>query len=121
MKTIAYINSEDCPFVYFSEYFDGGSLCYSKLDKTWIVSTSDGYGIGAGGRDDRYTNMEFVSVEDKKISEQTPADFSVKSNAILQFKRDAPLPVGKYKIRFTRLLTQEYGDIPFSMKERIRE
>ncbi len=60
-------------------------------------------------------------IENKKISEQKPADFSVKSSAILQFKRDNPLPVGKYKIRFTRLLTQEYGDIPFSMKERIRE
>ena len=61
------------------------------------------------------------TTENKKISEQTPANFSVKSNATLQFKRDTPLPVGKYKIRFTRLLTQEYGDIPFSMKERIRE
>lgn len=60
-------------------------------------------------------------IENKKISEQKPAGFSVKSSAILQFKRDNPLPVGKYKIRFTRLLTQEYGDIPFSMKERIRE
>ena len=60
-------------------------------------------------------------IENKKINEQEPANFSVKSRAVLQFKRDTPLPVGKYKIRFSRLLTQEYGDIPFSMKERIRE
>ncbi len=61
------------------------------------------------------------TIENKKISEQNPADFSVKSRVILRFKRDSPLPVGKYKLRFSRLLTEQYGDIPFSMKERIRE
>ena len=60
-------------------------------------------------------------IENKEISEQNPADFSVKSRVILRFKRDSPLPVGKYKLRFSRLLTEQYGDIPFSMKERIRE
>jgi len=60
-------------------------------------------------------------IENKSISEQTPANFSVKSKATLYFKRDEPLPVGKYKIRFSSLLTEEYGQIPFSMKERIRE
>ncbi|MHA1966245.1 MAG: hypothetical protein ACW964_00460 [Candidatus Hodarchaeales archaeon] len=60
-------------------------------------------------------------IENRSISEQKPGFFSVKSIATMYFKRDAPLPVGKYKIRFTRLLTEEYGDIPFSMKERIRE
>ena len=61
------------------------------------------------------------NVENKSITEQNPADFSVKSHAILRFKREEPLPVGKYKLRFTKLLTEQYGDIPFSMKERIRE
>ncbi len=61
------------------------------------------------------------SIENKSISEQNPADFSVKSQAILRFKREQPLPVGKYKLRFTQLLTEQYGDIPFSIKERIRE
>jgi hypothetical protein len=60
-------------------------------------------------------------IENKDISEQNPGDFSVKSKATLYFERNDPLPVGKYKIRFTRLLTEEYGDLPFSMKERIRE
>ncbi|MHA1940355.1 MAG: hypothetical protein ACXACP_02185 [Candidatus Hodarchaeales archaeon] len=61
------------------------------------------------------------TIANKSINEQNPADFSVKSKATLKFKRDNPLPVGKYKLRFSKLLTQEYGDIPFSMKERIRE
>ena len=60
-------------------------------------------------------------LENKKISEQKPANFDVKKQAVLKFKRDEPLPVGKYKLRFTKLLTQQYGDIPFAMKERIRE
>jgi hypothetical protein len=70
---------------------------------------------------DFIVKIEDQEISNKKITEQTPANFSVKTTATLQFKRDTPLPVGKYKIRFTRLLTQEYGDIPFSMKERIRE
>ncbi len=60
-------------------------------------------------------------IENKNINEQNPAKFLVKSKATLIFRRDKPLQKGKYKIRFTRLLTEEYGDIPFSMKERIRE
>ena len=60
-------------------------------------------------------------IANKSINEQNPANFSVKSTAILKFKRDNPLPVGKYKLKFSKLLTEEYGDIPFSMKERIRE
>ena len=60
-------------------------------------------------------------LENKKISEQKPANFDVKKQAVLKFKRDEPLPVGKYKLRFTKLLTEQYGDIPFTMKERIRE
>jgi hypothetical protein len=60
-------------------------------------------------------------IENKSINEQHPANFAVKSKATLKFMRDSPLPVGKYKLRFTKLLTQEYGDIPFSMRERIRE
>lgn len=60
-------------------------------------------------------------IENKSINEQNPANFSVKSTATLKFKRDTPLPVGKYKLKFSKLLTEEYGDIPFSMKERIRE
>ena len=62
-----------------------------------------------------------TTIENKKITEQNPANFDVKTLATLRFKRDEPLPVGKYKLRFSRLLTEEYGDIPFSMKERIRE
>lgn len=60
-------------------------------------------------------------LDNSDINEQNPGNFSVKSKATLYFKRKEPLPVGKYKIRFIRLLTEEYGDIPFSMKERIRE
>ena len=62
-----------------------------------------------------------ATIENKKINEQNPANFNVKTLATLRFKREEPLPVGKYKLRFSRLLTEEYGDIPFSMKERIRE
>lgn len=60
-------------------------------------------------------------INNQDIDDQTPAKFSVKSLATLYFKRDNPLPKEKYKLRFTKLLTEEYGDLPFSMKERIRE
>ncbi len=74
---------------------------------------------------EKYKDFEVIindeSINNKKISEQTPAEFSVKTQAVLRFKREQPLPVGKYKLRFSKLLTEQYGDIPFSMKERIRE
>lgn len=60
-------------------------------------------------------------VNNQDINHQNPAKFSVKSLATLYFKRDNPLPKEKYKLRFTKLLTEEYGDLPFRMKERIRE
>ncbi len=66
-------------------------------------------------------DLDGEKIENKKINDQNPAKFFVKTKATLLFQRDEPLPKGKYKIRFTRLLTEEYGDIPFSMKERIRE
>ncbi len=66
-------------------------------------------------------DIDGKKIENKDISEQNPGIFSVKAKATLFFERKDPLPIGKYKIRFTRLLTEEYGDIPFSMKERIRE
>ena len=62
-----------------------------------------------------------TKVKNQDINAQNPALFSVKSLATLYFKRDKPLPKEKYKIRFTKLLTEQYGDIPFRMKERIRE
>ncbi|UCE13880.1 MAG: hypothetical protein JSV04_01575 [Candidatus Heimdallarchaeota archaeon] len=60
-------------------------------------------------------------INNKDIDNQNPARFSVKSVATLFFERDNPLPKEKYKIRFSKLLTEEYGDLPFGMKERIRE
>lgn len=66
-------------------------------------------------------DLDGEKVNNKDINEQNPAKFSVKSLATLYFERDNPLPKEKYKIRFTKLLTEEYGDLPFSMKERIRE
>ena len=56
----------------------------------------------------------------KGVSKTKPFIFPVKSNATLFFKRDIPLPVGKYKIKFD-LLSEEYGELKFSMKEKIRE
>ncbi|MFX0172384.1 MAG: hypothetical protein ACFE9L_10715 [Candidatus Hodarchaeota archaeon] len=61
------------------------------------------------------------TVHNKKISTQNPANFTVDTIATLKFERERPLPKEKYKIRFSRLLTEEYGDLPFKMKERIRE
>jgi hypothetical protein len=61
------------------------------------------------------------TISNTKVTDQKPVNFTVKSVATLKFKRDNPLPKEKYKIRFTHLLTNEYGDLPFSMKERIRE
>lgn len=66
-------------------------------------------------------DIDGKKIKNKDISEQNPGNFFVKSIATLYFERKDPLPVSKYKIRFTRLLTEEYGDLPFSMKERIRE
>ena len=56
----------------------------------------------------------------KDVSKTKPFIFPVKSNATLFFKRDNPLPVGKYKIKFD-FLSEEYGELKFSMKEKIRE
>ncbi len=66
-------------------------------------------------------DIDGETIENKNINEQNPGKFVVKAKATLYFKRDEPLPKGKYKLRFSRLLTEQYGDIPFSMKERIRE
>jgi len=66
-------------------------------------------------------DLDGVEINNKDINEQNPAKFTVKTLATLYFQRDNPLPKEKYKIRFTKLLTEEYGDLPFSMKERIRE
>ncbi|MHA1973673.1 MAG: hypothetical protein ACTSW1_11800 [Candidatus Hodarchaeales archaeon] len=66
-------------------------------------------------------DMDGTKIENKSITDSNPAKFPVKATATLIFKRDAPLPAEKYKIRFVKLLTEEYGDIPFTMKERIRE
>jgi hypothetical protein len=60
-------------------------------------------------------------INNKKISTQNPANFTVETIATLKFERNNPLPKEKYKIRFSRLLTEQYGDLPFRMKERIRE
>ncbi|MHA1166916.1 MAG: C-glycoside deglycosidase beta subunit domain-containing protein [Candidatus Hodarchaeales archaeon] len=56
----------------------------------------------------------------KNVSKTKPFKFPVKSNATLFFKRDNPLPAGKYKIKFD-FLSEEYGELKFSMKEKIRE
>ncbi|MFX1282892.1 MAG: hypothetical protein ACFFB5_04520 [Promethearchaeota archaeon] len=66
-------------------------------------------------------DLDGEKVNNKEITEQNPVKFSVKTLATLYFERVNPLPKEKYKIRFTKLLTEEYGDLPFSMKERIRE
>ena len=66
-------------------------------------------------------DLDGTKINNKDINDQNPAKFTVKSLATLYFERDNPLPKEKYKIRFTKLLTEEYGDLPFRMKERIRE
>jgi hypothetical protein len=66
-------------------------------------------------------DLDGEKINNKDINEQNPAKFAVKVLATLYFQRDNPLPKEKYKIRFAKLLTEEYGDLPFSMKERIRE
>ena len=63
---------------------------------------------------------EKEEVINKKVSESSPFSFNVKSNATLYFERSEPLPVGKYKITFD-LLSEEYGELKFNMKEKIRE
>jgi len=66
-------------------------------------------------------DLDGTRIDNRDINEQNPAKFTVKTLATLYFQRDNPLPKEKYKIRFTKLLTEEYGDLPFRMKERIRE
>lgn len=63
---------------------------------------------------------ESKEFQNKKVSESSPFKFNVKANATLFFARDSPLPAGKYKITFD-LLSEEYGELKFSMKEKIRE
>jgi hypothetical protein len=66
-------------------------------------------------------DLDGEKINNRDIDEQNPAKFTVKTLATLYFERENPLPKEKYKIRFTKLLTEEYGDLPFRMKERIRE
>ena len=73
---------------------------------------------------ERYKDFE-VEVNDsrlknKEISKKNPLDFPVNTKAIIYLKRDQILPVGKYTITFT-LLTQEFGELKFKVKEKIRE
>ena len=96
------------------------SISDAKIIEPIKVEIS-GEGVDKEKYKDFIIDLDGNKIDNKKISESNPAIFSVKSLATLMFNRDNPLPVGKYKIRFTKLLTEEYGDIPFSMKERIRE
>ncbi|MFW9993546.1 MAG: hypothetical protein ACFFD4_15990 [Candidatus Odinarchaeota archaeon] len=73
---------------------------------------------------EKYKDIE-IEVEGKRlnnqdISQTKPFKFAVKTNATLYFKRDQPLPVERYKITFN-FLSEEYGELKFSMKEKIRE
>ncbi|MFW9780188.1 MAG: hypothetical protein ACFFE8_15170 [Candidatus Heimdallarchaeota archaeon] len=77
--------------------------------------------IGKETYKDFTIDMGESTIHNQEISEQRPAPFVVGSLATLKFKRSTSLPSDKYKIRFVRLLTEEYGDIPFAMKERIRD
>ncbi|MFX0095500.1 MAG: hypothetical protein ACFFBD_27435 [Candidatus Hodarchaeota archaeon] len=73
---------------------------------------------------EKYKNFE-VEVggkrfNNKEISKTNPFEFTVKAEVTLFFKRDIPLPTEKYKLKFD-FLTEEYGELKFSMKEKIRE
>ncbi|MFX1251682.1 MAG: hypothetical protein ACFFCZ_08730 [Promethearchaeota archaeon] len=59
-------------------------------------------------------------LNNKDVTKTNPFNFTVKSNATLYFKRDSPLPAEKYKITF-EFLSDEYGELKFTMKEKIRE
>ena len=59
-------------------------------------------------------------VSNKEISESDPLHFSVKSIATLRFSRDEPLPPEKYSLRIN-ILTEQYGELRFKIKDRIRE
>ncbi|MHA2363150.1 MAG: hypothetical protein ACXAC7_04280 [Candidatus Hodarchaeales archaeon] len=62
--------------------------------------------------DEKFKNTE--------VSERNPFMFKVKSSAKLIFSRAEPLPVGKYEIIF-KITSEEYGELKFSIKDRIRE
>jgi len=64
--------------------------------------------------------MESGVVENKSISDQKPLKFLVRTSVTLQFPRDAPLSPDKYTLKFT-IMSQEYGELKFSIKDRIRE
>lgn len=76
--------------------------------------------LGAEKFRDFIVDVEGNSVVNKDISEKNPMKFSVKSTATLRFARDTPLTPDKYTMKFT-MLTEEYGELKFRIKDRIRE
>ena len=59
-------------------------------------------------------------IKNKDISKNSPFYFPVNAKVTLYFKRDQPLPAEKFKLKFT-FLSEEYGELKFGIKERIRE
>ncbi len=54
------------------------------------------------------------------ISKTNPFSFAVKAEVTLRIPRGTPLPVEKHAIKLD-FLTEEYGELKFKVKDRIRE
>ncbi|MFQ5977160.1 MAG: hypothetical protein ACE5OZ_03385 [Candidatus Heimdallarchaeota archaeon] len=76
--------------------------------------------LGAEKFKDFIVDVEGNSVVNHDISEKNPLQFAVKTTATLRFARNAPLAPDKYTLKFT-ILTEEYGELKFRIKDRIRE
>jgi len=58
-------------------------------------------------------------ITNKEISKSSPFHFPVNAKITLFFKRKQALPAEKYTLTFT-ILSEEFGELKFRIKERIR-
>ncbi|MHA2298584.1 MAG: hypothetical protein ACXAEU_07280 [Candidatus Hodarchaeales archaeon] len=98
------------------------SLANPLSDATIIESAK--ISIKSDTINEKYKDFEIESqgnrFSNKDVSKTNPFSLPVKSGATLFFKRELPLPAEKYKITFN-FLSEEYGELKFKMKEKIRE
>ncbi|MFX0195124.1 MAG: hypothetical protein ACFFCW_03290 [Candidatus Hodarchaeota archaeon] len=65
--------------------------------------------------------IEFgTRITNREISKNCPFHFPVNAKVTLYFKRKHALPAEKYILTFT-ILSEEFGELKFKVKERIRD
>ena len=74
--------------------------------------------------DEKFKKFKIITeageIDNDSVSEKNPLKFAVKTNVTLRFPRESPLPPEKYALKFT-IQSEEYGELKFKIKDRIRE